>query len=226
MKTSNIILLTMIGSITIVIISGALQLRFTGLKKSEYAEASTIHDLKEFRYLVIRQSLNLAIATSETTNLVIRHAKDQNRPVVRYREAGDTLFIDEIKFGQGSRTLSVTLKTPLKNLKWITARDAAFSLQDFPSDFLHIDLNNSRLYISGENQVKMGTLEIKAVNQSHVDGNNVQVDTLEVDLDHSELRMPDNIYKLKGSIKNHATIHAPQVTEIEFRKDSLSRPFY
>lgn len=225
MKTSNILLLVLIGSVTCAIVAGAMQMRFTGAKRSAYVEDSAAIDLNDFRYLVIRKSLNLEIIPSEKTQLVIRHGKYESKPVIQYHQKGDTLFLDEIQFGHESRTLSVTIETPLANLKWINADNSHFSMKDFPARSLRIELAHSRFYFYGENTIRIGSLAITGIDGSVINTHMVEIDTVELYLDRSEARMPDRIGKLRGSMTNNAVVFAPEVRDIELRKDSLSRWF-
>lgn len=132
MKTSNIIITSLVGSITLIILASFLQLRLTGAKKSQYAEqVYSAVDLAAFKYLLIRESLNVSIIPSHNTaRLVIRNARGQEKPIVDYRQKGETLFIDRVKFGRNDRTLTVTIHVPDGELQWIKASGAMFAIHD------------------------------------------------------------------------------------------------
>lgn len=54
---------------------GAMQLRFTGVKKSTYSEVPSTVYLMEFRYLVIRNSVNLSLMPAKETRWLSASAK-------------------------------------------------------------------------------------------------------------------------------------------------------
>jgi hypothetical protein len=217
------ILSTLIGSITLVIVTGAMQLRFTGDLKSPFAEkVYSESDLNGFKYLVIRKAINLSISASEQTRITIYNAEGQGKPNVRYHQDGDTLFIDEIALNPGDRTLSVVVKAPPRNIISIRSENSAFELSDFPTQMLLIDLDESRLSLNGRNDLRVGTLKISGINNSELNINEVQLDTLDLTLDHSEGNIQGAIMKLRGSMVNHASLTARDVNDIEFKKDSSS----
>jgi hypothetical protein len=223
MKTSNIILSTLIGSITLLIVTGAMQLRITGALKSPGAEqvyADT--DLAPFKYLVIRKALNLSISPSDKAKITIYNAAGQGNPNVRYHQEGDTLFIDEIAFNTGDRTLFVVVTTPPQNVVSIRGKNSTFALKDFPAEMLRVELDESKLSVGGQNGLRVGTLKISGINNSEVYISEVRLDTLDLSLDHSEGNISGAITKLKGSMINHASLTARDVNDIEFKKDSTS----
>ena len=227
MKTSNTILITLIGSISLIIVAGAMQLRFTGIEKTKLAEQLFLSsDLTEFKYLVIRESVNLTVAHSDETKLMVWNAPGEEKPAVRYHFTGDTLIIDQIKFGSHARTLAVTINTPSQNIEWIDVENSEFSLKDFAVKSLAIKLSGSRLNLYAEKTLKAGKLKITGIGDSYIDAYNVQLDTLELHLDKSQARISVPIGKLKGAMVNNASLFIQDVADIEFRKDSSSRLLY
>lgn len=223
MKTSNIILSTLIGTITLVIISGALQLRLTGEKKLDYVDkVYSETSLSDFKYIIIKESTNLNIISSNESKLQVYFPPGEKKPQVLFHQQGDTLFIDHIRMGANDRSLFVNVKTPVENVLWIQAKNAAFSVSDFPAKALTIDLNNSRLSIHANSTLKMGTLNINAMENSQIDSHDVSIDTLTIHLDQSQARLPVSIHKLRGTMSHSSSLFANDVSDIEFKKDSSS----
>ena len=224
MKTSNIILLSLVGSITVVIITIALQLRFTGTKKSDRIDViSSEIKLAPFKYLVVHTSSNFSIEASEEVGMVIRNGAGNPTPGVEYRQDGDTLFINRMQPNEGQRSFSFAVKTPVSNLVGIFAEDASFSLMDFDSESLVVDLRKSRMNMQSAKAVNAGNLTLRATEDSHVYTSNVRFDTVEFYLDDAEARLSDRINQLRGSIKNGASVFAPQAFDIQLKRDSTSR---
>jgi hypothetical protein len=223
MKTSNIILVTIIGGITFTILAGALQLRFTGTKKDGFSEISSTIDLNEFRHIVVRNAVNLSLIPSPDTKMVIRTGKDEAQPTVQYRENGDTLVIDAILFGHKSRTMSVSIQLPSENLKTIWAEKSSFVIMDFHAGALQIHLDQSRLTIEADHITRMENISITGVAESQFHARNVLIDTCNIQLNNSHARIPDKVMTLAGSITNHSSLFAPRAANIAISKNSLSR---
>ncbi len=223
MKTSNMILITLIGTITLVIISGALQLRLTGERKLDYVDkVYSETSLSEFKYIIIKESVNLNIISSNESKLQVYFPPGEKKPQILFHQQGDSLFIDHIKMGADDRSLFVTVETPVGNVLGIKAQNAAFSVSDFPAKALTIDLKNSRLSIHANSALKMGTLNINAVENSQIDSRNVHIDTLTIHLNQSQARLPVLIHKLRGTMSHNSSLFANDVSDMEFKKDSSS----
>lgn len=227
MKTSNIILTCLAGSVTLIVTTAFLQLRFTGLKKAEYADkVSATIDLPPFSFLFIRESMKLSIVPSHSTGLVIENGKDQQKPVVDYHVQGDTLFIDRVKFGREDRTLSVTLQTPPGSLEWIKAEETTFKLQGYNANALSIHLDNSRLSLYSAGAVHIRNLQITGTKHSRVNAwanaDRVHIDSLDLNLDASEAVFLNTIDYLSGSMVNHSKVFPGGAMNVNFTKDESS----
>jgi hypothetical protein len=224
MKTSNIILTTLIGSITFVIISAFMQVRFAGEKKDAYTENVYLDEhLRDFKYLIIKDAINLQVMSAQQSKITVTQGKGENDPRIKYHQKGDTLFIDEIGFGQHSRSLLVRLQTPSENLHLIQASNSGFSISDFNSNNLQVKLDHSRLDIGDHENSKIMSLDITGINNSSIDAHQGKLDTVLLYLDHSEARLSVSIRKLKAVMANHSSISRDNVGDLEVKKDDSSR---
>ena len=223
MKISNIILLSLFGSISMIIIAGALQLRFTGTEKAHFwEETSEVLDLQPFRHLVIKKAWNINIQSSEELKLIISGAKDQEKPRIYFHQNGDTLFIDSIGLRPEHRTFGLTINTPTEDLQEVHALGSYFSIADFHGDSLKITLDKSNLNLRSVKNERIGSLDLIGVNQSSIGTHKVQFDAVKLSLDNSSARF-GHITELKGTISNKATVHTQRVNLIELKMDSTSR---
>lgn len=223
MKTSNIILLTLIGSITFFLIAGMLQLRFTG-KKRVYAEVLLSSEtLPEFSHLVIRRSVNLSIVPATHTRIVVKGGKTSATPDVKYHQRGDTLFIERIRMADNDWTLAVTIETPAENIRHISATDTRFALMNFAADSLLVDLKNSRLSIHGDRLMKVDYLKLSGSDDSNFYTSKIEIGRVDVYLERSQARMPGPIQTLRRSLHGNSTLFAPKVLDLGLTKDSSSR---
>jgi hypothetical protein len=224
MKTSNIILTTLIGSITFVIVTAFLQVRLTGEKKGKFTEQVYLdEDLPVFKYLVIKNAMNLQVMSAPQSKIIVTQGKGESNPRIKYHQQGDTLFIDEIGFGQDSWSLFVRLQTPSENLQLIHAYNSGFSISDFTSNSLRVMLDNSRLDIGDNDDSTIRSLDINGINNSSVDAHQGKLDTVLLNLDHSEARFSASIKKLKAAMANHSSLSSENVGDLEVKKDDSSR---
>ena len=224
MKTSNIILTILVGSITFVIVTAFLQVRLTGEKAGKFTEHVYLDkDLPAFKYLVLKDAMNLQVMSAPQPKITVTQGKGENDPRIKFHQQGDTLFIDEIGFGQDSRSLSVRLQTPSENLQLILASNSGFSISDFNSSSLQVKLDNSRLDIGDHENSKIMSLKITGINNSSVNAHQGKLDTVLLNLDHSEARLSSSIKKLKAVMANHSSISSENVGDLEVKKDDSSR---
>lgn len=226
MKTSNIILISLIGSISFVIVAGLLQLRLTGTTdgSSVYSERKIIDvPFTDFKYLVISETTNLQIIEGSQPGLAVSVGKDDPDPTVKHHQVGDTLFIDKLEFGNEGRTLTGTLKVNPATLKSITVTDSHFSIHDVGVNNLEVNLNNSHFYVHATAMTKFGNISINAADESDFSTNNIELDTVNVQLENSNAYFGAMVNRLNGVLKNSSTLSAPDAGEMEIRKDRTSR---
>lgn len=222
MKTSNIILSALIGSISLFIIVGAIDVRLSELKTS-HEQAFDEIPLSPFRHLVIRRSVNLTIRPSEESKIMVHRGQAEIMYEGIYWLEGDTLFIDGSRPEPDAQILSILIQIPPGNLKSIMAENAAFSMSEFPTPQLTVSLANSRLRIYGASSGRIGSLHIKGTNDSDVTALDSSIDTLQLHLDKSNARIQSYVGVLSGAMTDHSSLYAREVSDFQFKKDSTSR---
>lgn len=222
MKLSNIILSSLIGSISLAIIAGSLQLRLTGELKSYNAPANvdTI-GVAPFRNLVIHKAWNLTIMPGDEPGIVILGAADGMQPKIHYHTSGDTLHIDSIGKLPPGRGFWMSIHTP-DGLGQIRGQHASFTLMDYNGDELAVNLDDSRFTMNAKGTSTIGRLQITGKNGSVFIANRVAFDTVTVDLLASQATINDEIDKLRGSIKHGSSLSAPRAADIQLQKDAGS----
>ncbi len=226
MKTGNIILFSIMGSFSILIIAGALELRLFGKLhdgKTHYSP-NTVREvnatLQPFQVLVIRESINIAIEKSDSLSFQVFRNKNESAPRVKFHQSADTLFIDQVAFGENGNNLHAVIK--LKDaqlLKTIRADHSTFSIDDFDGKSLVLSLNESRLYVTSE--LHLSHLRISAID-SYISYNGDVANKLEADLNHSEVYIQGDVFEFNGTIKNDSDLRLQNVNQIHFKKDSTS----
>lgn len=222
MKLSNIILLSLIGSVSVAIIAGSLQLRLTGELKSNYynKDVDTIR-VEPFRHLVIHKAWNVTIMAGEKPGIVIQSASGGVKPSIHYHTSGDTLHIDSVRLLPDVRGFWMSVHAP-EGLTHISGTNASFGLMNYSGEALTVNLDDSRFSINASDTSRIGRLDIIETNGSAFEAHRVSFDTVAVDLVSSQATLDGEIDKLHGAIMNGSRLRAPGATDIQIRKDSGS----
>ncbi|MEO5978066.1 MAG: hypothetical protein ABIS36_00085 [Chryseolinea sp.] len=229
MKTSNIILTSLFGSITFFFLAGFTDLRINGTRSGDQQTGASIE--KEFsstrlspvKYVVINEATNLIIKSGSQTELVVKIGTEDKDPILQHHLSGDTLFIDKIAFGDNGITLTAELKLNPENLNWIKASHSAFSISNMRIDGLMVDLYSSRLSVNSNQNIKSGRLKINAANSSDFNTSNIEFDSVNVTLDHSAAFMDGAIHDVNAELRNESSLSVPQADNITSHKDKSSR---
>lgn len=232
MKTSNIIFSSIIGSITLIILSGAIEWRFFGDKNPNRFEISPDNieafkqniDLPEFQYLVINDmplSTNIILGGKNEIELILKNKSEAS--VLDYHIKGDTLFIEGVN-ENGSVLLSVNLFMTHGQLNGINSNQSGVNINQYNNDSLTLVLNHTTIDI--HQPCVIGSLSIFGTDQSTVNVYSAQVDTLKLDLNNSTVRMQTIINKLQGQMSNHSELDLRDVSDLDFKKDNSSRLNY
>ncbi len=226
MKTGNIILFSIMSSFSLLIIAGALELRMFGrLNNGETSYSSDVVKevdarLQPFQVLVIRESINVAIEKGDSLSFQVYRSKYDSPPLIKFHQSADTLFIDQVSFGENGNNLHAVVQlTDTQLLKVIQADHSTFSMQDFDGKSLAIKLNGSRLYVTSE--LTISNLQVSSVD-SYLSYNGNIPEKLEANLDHSEVNIHGSVAHFNGSIKNDSDLRLNNVNHITFSKDSTS----
>jgi hypothetical protein len=219
MKTSNIILLIIIASISLIILLGAIDMRVNGGNATR-GYSSTV--VTPFKYLILKETTNVTVKASDEFEIAIETGHDELNPQVSFHADGDTLVMDYARLAPDHRTVSVFIGVPPEHLEWIKAKNASFQLADFSTGALIIHLDNSQLNIIGKRQTKSGSVKITCINDSEINTFDGAMDTLYLQMDNSRARLRSRVNKLKGSMANRSSLLAREMMQIEFQRDSTS----
>ncbi len=232
MKTSNIIFSSIVGSLTLLIVTGALEFRFLGHKNEGHLKfsidkieaAKQNFDLPEFQYLVINDMpvwTNIIFGGKNEMELILQDKSEAS--ILNYHLKGDTLFIEGVN-KEGPNVLSVNLFLPQGQLKGINSNQSKVNINQYNNDSLTLVLIHATIDI--HQPCVFGNLSIFGTDQSTVNVYSAQVDTLQLDLNNSTVRMQTIINKLQGQMSNHSELDLKDVSTLDFQKDNSSRLNY
>jgi hypothetical protein len=227
MKTSNIILSIIAGSATFFILAGAIHLRVTGLSKERgTASASVTTPLEPFRYLVVREAVNLTVTASQQNQFFVISGKNDPPPIIEFIQRGDTLIISRIAHGDEGRILEVTLESTAGSIQYINAKNSMFGLRNYPLDKLVVDLEKTHFSLYGDHSsdIRYKSFRVNASYQSTVNADRVVLDTADLQLDHSEAYF-DNVNRLRARLQNKSKLNSGNASDVQYQKDETSKVY-
>ena len=222
MKASNIILISIFASATILITVGAMQLRFGDHTEfPETAFRTEKYNLPDFKFLKIHDiSRHIDVEASDEQRLEIVIEKESELPKMSYSQNGDTLIIDKLAWDKMAPLSRLTIYIPA-DLEIIEAKNAKIYLRSFDNETL--DLRVDRVDMSIDKNVKLEKLMISNATGSNISVFSRELDTLTVNLNESHLTAQGTIGKLSGSVENNSVLSIKEVQDFDFKKDNSSK---
>ncbi len=226
MKTSNIILTFIIGSISFLLVTGILQNRYfipaNARSGGDYNLESHAIDLPAFRYLVIRNEDNVEIISPGKNQIIVRYAPGDSIPGVTYHVTGDTLYVGNSSDSLRNNAYS-QLSVPTMDRVVIKSFNSHFRFGNFCSSRISLILDKSMADLSDGHGQDLKELYVQGYNESQVNSGTFHVDSLRLQLDDSKAFLPLNADNLGGTIKNNSELNIKDVGHFDFTKDESSR---
>jgi hypothetical protein len=223
MKASNILLVSLIGSITLTILTIITDIRFSGTfhKYTEYDEKNL--DVPTFTHLIIDDvQREVFIEAADSYALTLVTMKGEQMPSVTYQVQGDTLYVNHFENHElGAARLVV--RAPEGALKRISGKNAEINLSKYPFERLSIYLDNSRVNIYPGAERHASLLQITGLNESRLNSDMLQADTLDIQLSKSFITFQGTVQLLQGSMEHESILGVREVNTFEFRKDPSCR---
>lgn len=221
MKTSNILLTGLFGSITLTTLAMMADIGFGGGNPdyTQYDQKDIL--LPEFRYLQVSNAArSVVIEASDTAAIKLFTMKGNQMPQLSYHVKGDTLTIDQV----GNHDVVgayFKLQVPVNALQVIAAQNVEVVLNDYPVQRLSLFLDDARVQIYPTAPGNLYMLAVDGINRSHVNVSS-PVDTLTLRLDHSSIVVDDAIQLLQGTITHSSNLGVRTVGVFNFSKDASS----
>ena len=226
MKTSNIILSIVFGSLTLLIVTGMIQVRFskftTGNESTFSDMESKTTELPAFKYLVINGQHDISIETSSDNQMIQKYEKGKSLPKIDYTVNGDTLFINaDIQVDMDKNYLA--LHIPVDQIEIIKAKNSDLRISNFTGGKLVLKLDKSSVYLGNKNGNNIPSLTVYGINESVINSSTFEVDSLDIQLDNSNASIPIIVNNLSGSINNNSDLSIKEVGHFNFSKDGSSK---
>jgi hypothetical protein len=224
MKTSKIIFITMLSTIALLILAGAVDLRITGRKALTLQNGLKVikKTLPSFKVLCINDSRRFELIQSDSSIISVFFMKDSVAPDLKYTLIGDTLKFSDQRSEKSILFIKIHVIVPLKR---IIAKNSTVNLTHFNQANLSLDLDHSRLeiYQIKDQKKTFQLLNIAAKNKSNIHVNNLGIDTLKIDLQKSDARIMSNLNTIYGNLTDGSRIWLRQANQISLQKDASSK---
>lgn len=222
MKTSNILLTTLFGSITVTTLAMIIDIGYGGgsPEHTEYDQEDI--SLPAFKHLEVRDNdRSVIVKAASSGSIKLSTMKGDQMPSIIYHMQGDTLVIDHFE-NHEQASAYFTVQVPYNDLQGISVTNTEVVLNDYPFERMSLFLDNGKVQIYPEERNTLTRLSVHGINHSHVNVSTT-VDTLSLNLDQSSAVVDDAINVLRGSIENSSSLGVRKVDVFEFRKDESSR---
>lgn len=227
MKTSNIILISTAASFTLLLCAGILQNRYAGgepVEKSDQSNTAQFEtiDLPEFDFLVIQNINNVSLSSYSMNQVRIEYKSGENTPQIEHYTRGDTLFIGN-KSNSEKISNQLMLFIQKRDLNKIQVINSDVNVVKIPGKNLQMNLDNSQVNVSTSNGGDLVNLKLKGTNQSRFVTMSLRVDTLAVNLDHSNATFLKSVNMLNGSIINNSRLQVKDTQHFDLSRDPSSK---
>lgn len=226
MKTSNIILIVVIGSFTVLMVTGIIQNRYFSKPVDENQNGPSMQsvsaDVPAFKYLVIQNQWNVNIKQSDLSSLVLEYENGQTPPTPDFHINGDTLYI-----GQDTETdpphYLTTINLPEQETGWVKGVNSHLRFSGFYSPKLFVISQNCDVDFTAVPGKGIQELSVRAGQGSKINSNSFDLDTLDLQIDDSRVSIPVITKNLNGYIRNNSELNIKQVEHFNFSRDESSK---
>jgi sulfur transfer complex TusBCD TusB component (DsrH family) len=222
MKTSKIILTSLLSTIGLFILAVNAEIRVNGRLRNPVMEIEKNKIiLPSFRVLYMTGCRNYEIVQNDSSYLQIMFPEDSIAPKINFLLKGDTLIIPES--GSSLKNKWVKVHTT-ESLKKIILINSTLKISHLNNGVLSLDADKSNISFiqdkSGNSYVRM--LDILGKNHSDVFAT-LKVDSVEVTLQNSKANLHLTAKKINGSLTDNSELYTHTSDIISLKKDNSSR---
>lgn len=224
MKTSKIIFISLLSTITLLILAAAIAIRISGYqnggKRSDFKMSK--QSLPSFKVLRLNNCMNITLIRKDSTFLEVTCFKDSIPPIVNYTLRGDTLMLSDF---EKSAHQNVSVKIcATDSLKKIQLFNTTLRTERLGMGKLVFELDQSNLDLNQDHLLKLpiSAIELVANHHSQINASEFSVDSLTLQLRNSEAYLDLFVKNIHGTLSDSSVIRVRQPQEISLRKDATS----
>ncbi len=224
MKTSKIIFISLLSTITLLILAAAIIIRISGHKnggsRSDFKMSK--QTLPSFKVLRINNSMNITLIRKDSSYLEVTCLKDSILPNLKYILLGDTLMVSDFENSDHQNTSVKIFATD--SLKKIQLFNTTLSTERLGMGKLVFELDQSNLDLNQDLLMKLpiSAIELVANHHSQIKASEFSIDSLTLQLRDSQAYLDLLVKNIRGTLSDSSVIRVRQPQEISLRKDATS----
>lgn len=223
MKTSKIIFISLLGTISVFILAGAIDVRLNGHPHHFTENKTSRITLPVFSNICIENSRNLNVIHSDSTYLELIWQKSAEETDVDRTLSGDTLRLNGIsKSVEGLLQANLYVSGPVNS---VILRNSHIVMNQINSSALSIRMNGSKAWLNDKpnGELSYHRLDIRATGGSYVNTGDFKADSVNLTLQNSMADLHIMAGSLNGVLSEGSTITTRQADDIKLKKDSTSK---
>lgn len=223
MKLSNKILIGFFGLIFIYMAAAFTEVRFSGeLNRIDDSIGMTEKvDITGVSYLILpelEESVTIR-GTLGKPRIEVRSLTGDMLQHLTYKISGDTLSLLALDLVE-NKPVNLFIYISESGLTSLTANSAGVIIEELKQQSLNIYQKDGWLRMDATNE--LNNLYIEASNGAYFNLDGINLDTLSVNIDSSNMYIRSTVNHVKGTLYNDAYLQLGEVNEIVFKKDTTS----
>lgn len=221
MKTSKIIFVSLLTTISVLILTGFIVARIAGRNGSTLLVKK--YAIPSFK-VVYLNNCRVAITHDDSSFIGVSYRKDSADFLLDYKISNDTLRITDNGYTYTSG-LPFTIHAN-DSLNTIVAGNADLTLVNYGSVQLSLNVDKSSVYFDSDSSTtgfSFRNLDINARNHSSIRTNEIKADQVQMFIQSSEVNIQTATQKVSGTLSDSSTVYINQSNEISLKKDKASR---
>lgn len=223
MKLSNKILIGFFGLIFIYMAAAFTEVRFSGkLNRIDDSRGKTeIVDISGVTYLILpelEESVTIR-GTLDKPRIEVRSLDGDMLQRLTYKISGDTLSLVALEMVE-NQPVNLFIYISKRGLTSLTANNAGVIIEELKQQSLIIYQKDGWLRMDATSE--LNNLYIEASNNAYFNLDGINLDTLSVNIDSSNIYIRSTVNHMNGTLYNDAYLQLGEVNEIVFKKDTTS----
>ncbi len=223
MSLSNKILIIFFGIILAYTLMAFVEIRVKGdirVLNDENSITETIPSAG-IKFIILSEEFDerITISSSNTPQVMIKSKSGELIANLNYEMKNDTLVL--LSFEKPEERYQITIDIPTSGFNGINSSAASVRITGINQQSLSIIQSGGRVQI--DNHVTLDKLSIKASEKSFIEVYDASIDTLSLDLNHSDIRLNSVVGKIQGTISNESDLYSSGANDVQLMRDASSR---
>ena len=221
MKTSKIIFISLLGAITLGILSAFVNITI----RAHHHPVMTVNKqpLPPFKVIYIN-NCRFNLEQNDSSFIETKFPKNAVPPNPDYKMKGDTLVISGFYQTQGRESYPSIKIISTDSLKTIILKNSDITIKRLQSPKLYMEIDNSYVWFN-QDSVKIASfmdLEISAKNHSNINASSFKIETISINLQKSNADLAILAGKINGTVSDSSSVSIHVSGEISLKADRTS----